>query len=121
MSKPKRIAVIGGGLSGLATAFYLKRYSEDAEIRLFESGSRLGGVIGTETVEVPDVGRFVIDHGADMFATEPPAALKLCHDLGVESELLVPDTRRAGALIVHSGKLVPIPDGFVLMRATKLW
>lgn len=117
----QRIAVIGGGLSGLATAFYLKRFSPDASVLLFESSSRLGGVIGTEYVELPEHGRFVIDHGADMFATEPPAAIQMCRDLGVENELIVPDTEKAGAMIVHHGKLVPIPDGFVLMRATKIW
>ncbi|PAY21030.1 protoporphyrinogen oxidase [Rhodopirellula sp. SM50] len=120
-STPQRIAVIGGGLSGLATAYYLKRFSPDAIVKLYESSSRLGGVIDTERIETDQHGCFVIDHGADMFATEPPAAIELCRDLGVEDQLIVPDTTRAGAMIVHRGKLVPIPDGFVLMRATKLW
>ncbi|WP_182870807.1 protoporphyrinogen oxidase [Stieleria mannarensis] len=120
-SVPQRIAVIGGGLSGLATAFYLRRFLPHAIIKVYESSSRLGGVIHTERIETPGHGRFVIDHGADMFATEPPAAIQLCRDLGVEDQLIVPDTSRAGAMIVHRGKLVPIPDGFVLMRATKLW
>lgn len=118
---PKRIAVIGGGLSGLTSAFYLKRFSPDADVTLYESSSRLGGVIGTERIDSSGHGCFVIDHGADMFATEPPAAMELCRDLGVEQELIVPDTEKAGAMIVFRGNLVPIPDGFVLMRATKLW
>lgn len=120
-SFPQRIAVIGGGLSGLATAYYLKRFLPDAIVKLCESSSRLGGVIDTERIETDHHGCFVIDHGADMFATEPPAAIELCRDLGVADQLIVPDTTRAGAMIVHRGKLVPIPDGFVLMRATKLW
>jgi oxygen-dependent protoporphyrinogen oxidase len=118
---PKRIAVIGGGLSGLATAFYLDRFSPDAAVTLLEASGRLGGVIRTERFESPGHGVFVVDHGADMFATEPPAAIELCRDLGVEDELIIPDTQKAGAMIVYRGKLVPIPDGFVLMRATKLW
>lgn len=117
----KRFAVVGGGLSGLATAFYLRRLSPGCEVALYESSHRLGGVIGTEQVDSPEHGRFVIDLGADMFATEPPAAIDLCHDLGVEDQLIIPDTDKAGAMIVYHGKLVPIPDGFVLMRATKLW
>jgi oxygen-dependent protoporphyrinogen oxidase len=118
---PRRIAVIGGGLSGLAAAFYLKHDSPDVEITVYEASGRLGGVIGTERIESSDHGCFVIDHGADMFATEPPAAIELCRDLGVEDQLILPDTDRAGAMIVHRGNLIPIPDGFVLMRATKLW
>lgn len=116
----ERIAVIGGGLSGLSTAFYLKQVLPQANISLFENASRLGGVIYTEQIETSD-GLFVIDHGADMFATEPPAAMELCRELGVDDQLILPDTDRAGAMIVFRGRLIPIPDGFVLMRATKLW
>ena len=118
---PKRIAVVGGGLSGLATAYYIKQFAPEASLSLFEASDRLGGVINTERIETADHGCFVLDHGADMFAIEPPAAIQLCRDLGVEDQLIVPDTEKAGALIVYRGKLVPIPDGFVLMRATKLW
>ena len=56
-----------------------------------------------------------------MFATEPPAAIDLCRRLGVTDQLLTPDTRRAGAQILFRGRFVPIPEGFVLMRATSLW
>lgn len=117
----KKIAVIGGGLSGLTTAFYLKQDSPQVQLTLFESSERLGGVIHTEHLATEQGDTFTLDHGADMFATEPPAALQLCRDLGVENELLVPDTANAGAMIVCDGQLAPIPDGFVLMRATKLW
>ncbi len=118
---PKRIAILGGGLSGLTAAFYLKRWLPEVELTLAEAGPRVGGVIGTERVESAEHGTFVIDHGADMFATDPPHAIQLCRDLGVEDQLLVPDSDLAGAMIVHRGQLVPIPDGFVLMRATKPW
>lgn len=118
---PKRVAILGGGLSGLSTAFYLKRLVPEIDLTLAEAGPRLGGVIGTERVESPQHGTFVIDHGADMFATDPPHAMQLCRELGVEEQLIVPNADLAGAMIVHRGRLVPIPDGFVLMRATKLW
>ncbi|MEM0927444.1 MAG: protoporphyrinogen oxidase, partial [Planctomycetota bacterium] len=116
----KRYAVIGGGLSGLAAAYQIRQSEPDAELCILEAADRPGGVIDTETVDTPQ-GRFVIDHGADMFAVDPPAALDLCRELGVEDSLLVPDAAKAGAMIVSKGRLVPIPDGFVLMRATKLW
>ncbi|WP_149497672.1 protoporphyrinogen oxidase [Roseiconus lacunae] len=117
---PQRIAIIGGGLSGLTTAFYLRQQNPDCIVELFEASSRLGGVIGTETVQT-DAGRFVIDLGADMFATDPSAAMQLCVDLGIQDQLLIPDAKRAGAMVVHRGRVVPIPEGFVLMRATKPW
>lgn len=117
---PQRIAIIGGGLSGLCTAFYVKRSLPDVQLTLFEAGDRVGGVIGTERIE-NECGTFVVDLGADMFAVDPPHALQLCRDLGVEDQLIIPDAELAGAMIVYRGRLVPIPDGFVLMRATKLW
>ncbi|MCC9599234.1 protoporphyrinogen oxidase [Stieleria sp. JC731] len=117
---PKKVAVIGGGISGLTTAFYLRQLRPDSQFTLFESSPRLGGVIGTEVVDVSE-GRFVIDHGADMFATDPPAAMQLCKDLGIDGQLIIPDAKRAGAMVVHQGKIAPIPEGFVLMRATKPW
>ena len=112
----RRVAVIGGGLSGLATATHLVRQNNAVDITLFESSGRVGGVIATECTE-----GFLIDHGADMFACQPSAALDLCRALGVEDQLIEPRVQRRGAMIVRNGKLVPVPDGFVLMRATKWW
>lgn len=118
-----RVAIIGGGLSGLATAVQLnqlhrERRNSDSvaplEIKLFESGNRVGGVIHTERVD-----DWVIDHGADMFATKPAAAMELIEKLGATDRLIQPRPDRRGARICLGGKLVPIPDGFVLMRATR--
>ncbi|MEM6777833.1 MAG: protoporphyrinogen oxidase [Planctomycetota bacterium] len=116
-SKPRRVAVIGAGLSGLATSFYLKRLG--ADVTVLEASERVGGVIHTEHVDVAGVGRFVIDHGADMFATNPRGAIELCRDLGVEAQLQRPKSQGRGAMIAKGNQLIPIPAGFVLMRATR--
>ncbi len=110
-----RVAIIGGGLSGLAAAAKLRTADPDLRISLFETRDRLGGVIHTESED-----GFLIDLGADMFATNPPAALDLCRQLGIADRLIEPESDRRGARIVYRGRLVPIPDGFVLMRATRL-
>ena len=113
-STRRRIAIIGGGLSGLATAAHLHLADPALQLCVFESSNSVGGVIQTEASE-----GFVIDHGADMFASNPSAAIDLCHQLGVEDQLIQPKLEGRGAQIVCRGKLTPIPDGFVLMRATK--
>jgi oxygen-dependent protoporphyrinogen oxidase len=113
--------VIGGGLSGLAVAAQICRLQRDRDkndvtITLLESRDRLGGVIQTQRV-----GDWVIDHGADMFATKPPAAIELIESLGASDQLIQPKPNRRGARICRGGNLVPIPEGFVLMRATQAW
>lgn len=117
----RQIAIIGGGLSGLATAVHLHLSDPTVELTVLESGSRPGGLITSEQVTGPDGQTFLIDHGADMFATKPEAAFQLCRRIGIEDQLILPRSEHAGALIVHRGRLVPIPDGFVLMRATRTW
>ena len=110
-----RVAVVGGGLSGLATAVQLRQLLPRADVTLFESNQRLGGVIDTKRH-----GELLVDYGADMFATQPSAAMRLCESIGVADRLIEPKLQGRGAMIVHRGRLVPIPDGFVLMRATRL-
>jgi len=111
-----RVAIIGGGIAGLTAAFSLRQLRPNIEVDLFEAASRVGGSIRTERT-----GEYLIEHGADMFATEPPAAIDLCRELGIENELQMPLATARGAAIVHHGKLVRIPEGFVLMRPTRLW
>ncbi|WP_442510130.1 protoporphyrinogen oxidase [Novipirellula sp. SH528] len=110
------VAIVGGGLSGLATAAHLHLKNPDRKLVLLEASNRVGGVIRTETID-----DFVLDLGADMFALNPPAAIDLCRKLGVEDRLILPNKTGRGAMIVHRGKLKPLPDGFVLMRATKMF
>lgn len=56
---PKDIAVLGGGLTGLTTAYYLTHFHPDANITIYEATDRLGGWIDTDDVKVKD------EHGQD--------------------------------------------------------
>src|SRR2546430_13561081 len=72
----KHIAIIGGGISGLAAAFTLegqRRAGAPVEYALFESSPRFGGVIATERVE-----NFLVEAGPDSCLTEKPWAADLC-------------------------------------------
>ena len=82
----KRIAVIGGGISGLTAAFALQKQKDTGaplEYALFESSSRFGGVLHTEQVE-----GCVLEAGPDSFLTEKPWAAELCRELGLEDQLI---------------------------------
>lgn len=111
-----RIAVIGGGISGLAAANRLLELAPSSEVTLFESGDRLGGVIRTERHQ-----DYLVESGADMFSTKDPWAVDLCRRLGIESELINTNSQHARAFIVYRGRLHPVPEGFALMTPGKVW
>ena len=51
MAGPRRIAIVGGGVSGLGAAWALQRHPERFDVRLFEAGDRVGG--NAVTAEMP--------------------------------------------------------------------
>src|SRR4029077_10942716 len=109
----KRIAIIGGGVSGLSAAYALqKQVNKAAELDyvLFEAGSRFGGVIHTERV-----GDFVIEAGPDSFLTEKPWAAELCRELGLGDQLIASNDAERRTYILLGGQLVPLPDGLMFM------
>ncbi|MBI1902091.1 MAG: protoporphyrinogen oxidase [Planctomycetia bacterium] len=111
-----RIAVGGGGITGLAAAHRLLELAPGLEVWLIEAGPRLGGVLQTE-----NVGGFLVERSADNFIRTPPSAEALCRRIGLQDELIEtnPDCRRA--FIVRKGRLHPVPEGFLLMAPTRLW
>ena len=114
-----RVVVIGGGLSGLAAARRLLRRSAESrrsiEVILFEAKSRLGGAIWTEHRD-----GFLLEGGADSFITNKPQGIDLCSELGLSDQLIGTDAGRRRSFVVKSGKLVPVPEGFVMMAPSKL-
>lgn len=111
-----RVAVIGGGISGVAAAHRLWELHPDWEIRLFEGSDRLGGVLETE-----QHGPFQVELGSDSFITNKPAALELAKRIGFEDELIPTNDQFRRTFVVCRGRLEQVPDGFLLMSATKIW
>ncbi|MFQ5731963.1 MAG: protoporphyrinogen oxidase [Planctomycetaceae bacterium] len=115
-----RVAVIGGGITGLAAAHRLIELSADRqrplELTLFETGPRVGGVIGTQRRD-----GYLIETGADSFITNQPWAVDLCQRLDLENELIPTDETLRRSLVLRNGKPVPAPDGFMLLSPAKLW
>jgi oxygen-dependent protoporphyrinogen oxidase len=107
-----RVAVVGGGISGLAAANAL--CDAGIDVTIYEASSRFGGKIATDRVD-----GFTIERGADSFVVSRPRILDLCKELGLESELMPPDPRHRGAFISRHGHLHPIPEGFSGLVPTK--
>jgi oxygen-dependent protoporphyrinogen oxidase len=74
----KKIAVIGGGISGLTVAYSLINRREELDVMVFESETRAGGKIWTDR----SCG-FLCEKGANGFLDNKPKTLALCNDLGI--------------------------------------
>lgn len=113
---PRRFAVIGGGITGLAAAHRLRELDPTAHVCLLDAGDRLGGVIHTEHRD-----GFLIEHAADMFTTREPWALELCQRIGLAEQLIGTDEANRRAFVVRRGSLHAVPAGFTLMAPTRAW
>lgn len=111
----RRIAVIGGGISGLAAAHRLLELAPEIRLTLFESSDRLGGVLRTERSD-----GYLLEHSADNFITNVPWAVELCRRVGLADRLLPTREAQRRALVVHRRRLVPIPAGFHLLSPSQL-
>lgn len=113
-----RIAVIGGGIAGLAAAYELEKARSTGsrvEYTLFESRKRLGGSLSSETIN-----GIVLERGPDSFLSEKPAGAELCRELGLGDQLTPSNDANRKTYIVVKNRLVPLPDGLMFLIPTKL-
>jgi oxygen-dependent protoporphyrinogen oxidase len=113
-----RIAIIGGGISGLSAAFAIeewRRRGSEVEYTLYESSSRFGGVLRTEHIH-----GCVVEAGPDSFLTEKPWAADLARALGLGDQLIGSNDANRKTYILTHGRLVEMPDGLMFMVPTKI-
>lgn len=108
-----RAVIIGGGISGLSTAYYLTKAGVPSV--LIEDRPRLGGVIRTDHVE-----GCVVEAGPDSFISIKPAAMELIRDLGMADQVIGSNDELRKTYVRRNGRLVPLPDGLMLMVPTKV-
>lgn len=109
-----RTVIIGGGITGLSAAYELVKAGREAT--LIDAGARLGGVIQTDTVE-----GCVLEGGPDSFLSAKPAATELINEIGLGAELIGSNDASRVTYLVKNGRLVPMPDGLMMMVPTKIW
>lgn len=116
---PRHVAIVGGGIAGLATAFALREQAAELEfplsITLIEASQDWGGKIATHRT-----GDLIIERGPDSFLSQKPWALELCAKLGLSDRLINTNQAQQGASVYSRGKLRELPEGLVLFVPSKL-
>jgi oxygen-dependent protoporphyrinogen oxidase len=108
-----KVAIVGGGISGLSTAFYLSRGGIAST--LLEQRPRLGGVILTECIE-----GCTLEAGPDSFLSSKLAALELIRDLGLADQVIGSNDFSRKTYVWKQGRLLPFPDGLTMVVPTKI-
>lgn len=112
----KRVAIVGGGIAGLATAYFLsQRGAGTVDYKLIESEPHFGGKI----VSAREKG-FVVEGGPDSFLTTKPAAINLCRALGLDDQLIGTNDAGRRVYVWSRGQLRQMPDGVMLIIPTRL-
>lgn len=118
-AQTQKIAIIGGGISGLSLAYRLEHIFKEnnrlCEIHLFEKKSVLGGTIQTESRD-----GFILEKGPDGFIQQKTTVYELAKELGIDSELIGTQSENRRSMILQNNCLMEVPDGFYLMSPSKI-
>ncbi|HEX9186535.1 MAG TPA: protoporphyrinogen oxidase, partial [Vicinamibacteria bacterium] len=108
-----KVAIIGGGISGLSAAYAL--HKRQVPYLLLEAGRSLGGVIRTETRD-----GFLLEGGPDSMLAQKPEGIALCRELGLGDRLVPTNPERRAVYILHRRRLHAMPEGMMLAIPTKI-
>ena len=107
------VAIVGGGISGLAVAWGLAK--RRVSFVLLEAADRFGGVIRTERAA-----GFLLEAGPDAMLAQKPAGIALARELDLGDRLVPTNLEQRGVYVLHRGRLHALPEGMVLAVPTRL-
>ena len=107
------VVIVGGGISGLSTAYYLAKAGVPSI--LIEKRPQLGGIIQTERID-----GCLVEAGPDSFLSAKPWAMDLIRELGLENEVIGSNDRLRKIFIRKHGRLVAMPDGLQFLVPTRI-
>ena len=110
----RRVAIVGGGVSGLSAAYYLGRHG--IPCTLIEREQRLGGIVRTERF-----GDCLVEAGPDSWLAEKAWMLELVRELGLGDQVIGSNDAKRRTYVVRRGRPVPLPDSMRLLAPSKPW
>lgn len=114
MSNPSTVAIVGGGISGLATAYSLQEQAAAAGLAIkctiLDSSPSWGGKIVTHRI-----GDLVTEAGPDSFLSQKPAGLQLIEKLGLTDQVINTNETGKKAFVYSGGRLRELPEGLVVI------
>jgi len=123
LNREKHVVIVGGGIAGLAAAYYLQKTAEQSSLpiryTLIERSARLGGKIVTDTIHGYGEQPFIVEGGPDSFITQKPWAYQLARELKLDERLLGTNDAKRKTFVLTKGKPVPLPDGVLLIVPTR--
>lgn len=112
VTRPRTVVIVGGGISGLSTAFALLERASTTGLSLrctiLDAGSSWGGKIVTHRV-----GDIITEAGPDSFLSQKPAALDLCTKLGLADQLINTNETGKKACVLYNGRMHDLPEGLL--------
>lgn len=108
------VVILGAGISGLATAYYLKK--KGFNIHVLEKDSRTGGAIETKEAD-----GFLVEHGPNSTLDTSPLFHELFKELGIEKDLIYGTDSAKNRYIVRNSKLCALPTNPVAFLKTELF
>ena len=109
------VAIVGGGIAGMGTAWWLGKTAPGQQVKVFESDWQAGGKVRGETGDGT-----VFDWGPASFRSGAPALLELIADLGLSDEIRYARPEARSRYLYVDGSLQAMPGSPPTLVKTKL-
>lgn len=123
LNNSSHIVIVGGGITGLSTAWYLCKQAReqgvDLRVTVLEGSERWGGKVLTDEIGGFGDEPFIVEGGPDSFLTQKPWALQLARELGLQDRLLNTNDEMRKVFVLNRGKPTPLPDGVLMIIPTR--
>lgn len=104
-----KCTVVGAGISGLSTAYYIQKFAHEKkiplEIEIFDADNHVGGKIVSENTQ-----GFLMEWGPNGFLDSKPSTLDLCRDISLSDRLMASLDASRKRFIFARNQLLQLPD-----------